>query len=265
MLRASLVAIALLGVALPACREGSAREQEASAAAKTLPPLRFSDGTSDLMLTWIGPRGDTHVTNRTADVPERAKDLVRVVIGGSTDGTTDPIYVADLGAKGADGGYVANAMSRADWEAEIEKRRERAGAIADDGDAPNDDAPRQPRERAHGDPAPAPGPAPSGAPDPSPTGSAAPDSKALVIIYGASWCGPCHQALAYLKKRHVPAVFKDIEADPAAAREMRAKLDKSGGRTGAIPVIDVGGKIIVGYSEGALDSALRSLAGGTAL
>ena len=60
-------------------------------------------------------------------------------------------------------------------------------------------------------------------------------------------------------------MFKDIEEDPAAQREMQAKLKKSGARRGAIPVIDVGGKIIVGYSEAALDGALRDLAGGTAL
>ena len=264
MLRASLLAALLLGLVATGCRDSSAQEQGESSAEKTLPPLRFSDGTSDLMLTWIGPRGDTHVTNRTADVPEKARGLVRVVIGGSADGTTDPIYVADLDAKGPDGGYTANAMSRHDWEAEIEKRREHSDGIAVGDDPSEDRRPHLPSRPQGGDDA-APTPEPTPSPSAAPSDSAIPDSKNLVIVYGASWCGPCHQALAYLKRRHANVVFKDIEADPNAAREMRAKLEKAGARTGAIPVIDVAGKIIVGYSESAVEHALRSMQGGTAL
>lgn len=79
----------------------------------------------------------------------------------------------------------------------------------------------------------------------------------MVIIYGASWCGPCHQAQAYLKKRGVPFVEKDIEDDPGAAAEMQKKLQRAGIRGGSIPVIDVKGKILVGFSPGAVDAALR--------
>ena len=33
-----------------------------------------------------------------------------------------------------------------------------------------------------------------------------------VIIYGAEWCGPCHQAAAYLRQRGIQFVEKDIVA-----------------------------------------------------
>ncbi len=83
-----------------------------------------------------------------------------------------------------------------------------------------------------------------------------------MIIYGASWCHPCHEAQAYLKSKGVAVVMKDIEEDPGAAAEMRQKLERSGQRGGSIPVIDVKGQILVGYSSGALDRTLaRAQAG----
>ncbi|MBL8741916.1 MAG: glutaredoxin family protein, partial [Myxococcales bacterium] len=87
----------------------------------------------------------------------------------------------------------------------------------------------------------------------------------VVTIYGAEWCGPCHEARAYLKKKGVKTVYKDIDQDSAARSEMKQKLDKVGARKGSIPVIDVGGQIIVGYSSGAIDRALAQALGGTAM
>jgi glutaredoxin len=84
------------------------------------------------------------------------------------------------------------------------------------------------------------------------------EARPAVIIYGASWCGPCHQAAAYLKQRGVAFVEKDIEQDGSAAREMHAKLANAGMRGGSIPVIDVRGKLMVGFDQGAVDRALAA-------
>jgi glutaredoxin len=260
VLRRGLLVLALLMLALVGCKNSEAQEDETRA--RTLPPLHFSDGTSSLMLTWIGARGDTHVETLPNLVPEEARGFVRVIVADSKDGTTDPIYVADLGAQEADGGYVARSLSRAEWEAEIARRREKAGPAAEPDETEH--APRRAPRRADADAEPSPPPPRSG-PSADPGPGESPKGGIQVTIYGASWCGPCHQALDHLKHRGIRAVFKDIEEDPAAQREMQAKLQKSGARRGAIPVIDVGGKIIVGYSEAALDGALRDLAGGTAL
>jgi glutaredoxin len=78
-----------------------------------------------------------------------------------------------------------------------------------------------------------------------------------VIVYGASWCGACHEAVAYLKRRRVPVVEKDIEQDPAAEREMQTKLARAGIHGGSIPVIDVKGKILIGFEPHALEAAVR--------
>jgi glutaredoxin len=78
----------------------------------------------------------------------------------------------------------------------------------------------------------------------------------VVVIYGAEWCGACHDAARYLRRKGIAYVEKDIETDPAAAKEMQQKLAKSGIRGGSIPVIDVRGKLMVGFNPGQLDAAL---------
>ncbi len=78
-----------------------------------------------------------------------------------------------------------------------------------------------------------------------------------VIVYGASWCGACHEAVAYLKRRKIPVVEKDIEQDAAAQSEMQTKLARAGIHGGSIPVIDVKGKILIGFEPNALEAAMR--------
>lgn len=79
-------------------------------------------------------------------------------------------------------------------------------------------------------------------------------SRGEVILYGASWCGACRKAIAYLEQRGVDFEMKDVEDDPDAEAEY---LRKSNGRRG-IPLIDVGGQILQGFSPRALDAALAN-------
>ncbi len=145
---------------------------------------------------------------------------MRVVIADREAGTRDMFYVADLTKKKDDGSYDTRAVRRREWEDEIEKRRDAYLTKL----APPPKA--NPSGTAHAD-----------APPP-------PDDKRgfTVVIYGAAWCGPCHQAEAHLKKKGVAHVMKDIESTPGANAEMQAKLKQSGRRGGSIPVIDVRGQ-----------------------
>lgn len=74
-----------------------------------------------------------------------------------------------------------------------------------------------------------------------------------VIIYTATWCAFCHAAKEYLDKLGVKYEDKDVESDPAFAKEA---TDKSGQR--GIPVLDIDGTIIVGFDRQKIDAALKS-------
>jgi glutaredoxin len=210
-----------------------------------LPALSIRDDAPNLMLTWLDENGETHVEVHPADVPALGRDLVRVVVSDREDGTRDLFYVVDLTRKADDGSYAARTMRRRDWEALIEQRR--SAYVAKNAPPP-----------------------PIGAPSGAPTGPSegqppTPGTSVTVIIYGAAWCHPCHDAAAYLKSKGIPYVMKDIEENPAARAEMAEKLDKVGRRGGSIPVIDVQGEILVGYSRSALERALAKVGKGTLL
>jgi glutaredoxin len=97
----------------------------------------------------------------------------------------------------------------------------------------------------------------AGAGDSNGASAPRPQSAApAVIIYGADWCGACHDAAAYLRRKGVAFVEKNVEKDPAAAREMKDKLARTGQSAGSIPVIDVRGKVMVGFNARAIDDAL---------
>ncbi|MEZ4229647.1 MAG: glutaredoxin domain-containing protein [Polyangiaceae bacterium] len=199
-----------------------------------LPPLELKDDTPNLLLTWLDEKGEFHVVQKIADVPENARGHVRVVQTTSSDGAGDLLYVADLTKKDPAGSYHVETMSRSQWdELGASRRRKRLEALAPSA------RPEFP-------------PLPSAAPS-------APEGALSAIIYGAEWCKPCHQAEAYLKSRGVKVVHKDIERDPGAAREMQQKLAKAGLGAGSIPVIDLGGRLFKGFSPSALDRAIGNL------
>ena len=79
-----------------------------------------------------------------------------------------------------------------------------------------------------------------------------------VIVYKTAWCGVCKKVEAYLERKGVDYVAKDIEQDREAAAELQAKAGKAGVRTGSVPVIDVGGELLVGFDRDRLEKLLPS-------
>lgn len=73
------------------------------------------------------------------------------------------------------------------------------------------------------------------------------------IIYSATWCAFCHAAKQYLDKLGVAYEDRDVDSKPAYAAE---SVEKSGQR--GIPVIDIGGEIIVGFDRPKIDAALKA-------
>jgi glutaredoxin len=71
-----------------------------------------------------------------------------------------------------------------------------------------------------------------------------------VILYGADWCGACRMAKKYMDSKGVDYEERNVD-EPRWAQEMRAKAGPGG-----IPVIDVGGQIMRGFSAERLDQLI---------
>jgi glutaredoxin-like YruB-family protein len=74
-----------------------------------------------------------------------------------------------------------------------------------------------------------------------------------IIVYSADWCAFCHAAKDYFTKKGVEYEERNVEHKPEYAVE---SVQKSGQR--GIPVIDIDGKIIVGFDRPAIDTALAA-------
>jgi glutaredoxin 3 len=72
------------------------------------------------------------------------------------------------------------------------------------------------------------------------------------IIYSANWCAFCHAAKQYFDKLKVPYEVRDIETNHEYATEAVEKSGQMG-----IPVIDIDGKIIVGFNRSEIDASLK--------
>ena len=231
-----------LGMALGGCRKQATPppSDDTGAVPKPteLPPLELKEDTANLLLTWIDDKGDFHVVQKPADVPKEGRDQVRVVVTTREEGTGKLVYVSNLNEVTPTGAYRVKTMTRAAWdELGASKRKARLEALA---------------------PSAVPVPAESAAPGTTNAGKKALASGISATIYGASWCKPCHDTAKYLKQRGVTVVDKDIDENPVAAAEMRQKLQRAGRSGSSIPVIDLMGQILVGFSPMALDQAIEA-------
>jgi glutaredoxin len=237
----------LLGLALvlafgPACSKRSSPDaSEDTVAASTersvtpgSPAFEVKDDTPNLLLTWVDDKGDFLVAEKVSEIPEASKEQVRVVNTTREEGTGQTVIVADLRTKNPDGTYPFKTLTRAQWnEIGASRRKVRMEALAPS--------------------VPSPGSADTAT---SPPGSATATGTVKAVVYGASWCKPCHDAEALLKKLGVDVTKKDIEQSQAAQAEMQQKLVKAGRGGASIPVIDVAGQLFVGFSPDQLKQAV---------
>jgi len=75
---------------------------------------------------------------------------------------------------------------------------------------------------------------------------------ASVKIYSTPTCPWCAKTKAFFKANKVAFTDIDVSKNKAAAQEMVKKSGQMG-----VPVIDIDGKILVGFDEGKLKSALN--------
>lgn len=72
-----------------------------------------------------------------------------------------------------------------------------------------------------------------------------------IKVYSTSTCPYCHMAKDFLKKNNIPFEDLDVGISQKARQEM---IDKSGQM--GVPVIDIDGRIIVGFDKEAISGAL---------
>lgn len=74
----------------------------------------------------------------------------------------------------------------------------------------------------------------------------------MVKIYSTSWCPGCIKAKKYLDMKGI--TFKEINV--ADNKEDRNEVEEVSGQR-SVPVLDINGKIIVGFDKHKIDEALK--------
>ena len=73
-----------------------------------------------------------------------------------------------------------------------------------------------------------------------------------VIIYSTPTCPWCHRTKEFLKSKNIGFKDVDVSKDHAAAEEMVEKSGQLG-----VPVIDIDGKIFVGFDKEGISKELN--------
>ncbi len=72
-----------------------------------------------------------------------------------------------------------------------------------------------------------------------------------VIVFSTPTCSFCNMAKKYFREKGIKFKDVDVSRDPAAARDMVRRSGQQG-----VPVIDIGGKIVVGFDRPKIDKYL---------
>ncbi len=72
-----------------------------------------------------------------------------------------------------------------------------------------------------------------------------------VILFTTPTCSYCRTAKMYLRQHKIRFREVDVSRDQAAARDMVRRSRQQG-----VPVIDIGGKIVVGFDKPKIDKLL---------
>ncbi len=219
--RASIVALSVV-LALVGCAEEDPLAEVPAEGEQVEPPFEVSGEAEGLLLVWFDDEG-VHTASRRSEIPEEHRAFVRVDdLSLAPEERLDPelVYVADL-RSAENGRYPVRRVPRATFDARVSE----AGA-----------EPEPPEPTAE-----------------EPAAAASAD----IVLYGASWCGACRSAAAYMRSRGIEFVERDIEREPGAREAMLRAAQRAGIRPNGIPVIDVRGRVLQGFDRGALDRAIR--------
>jgi glutaredoxin 3 len=245
MRRRIWIALALALVAAAGCRK-----PKPEVPAGQLPPLQV-DRAGKWLYTHADGAGRFVTVDDPQTIPPESRAVVRVTdparAGDRKDGVA--VYVVDVNQLLDKGKVPAQVLSREGFETGALAHLPPGASSAFPPLVPG--GPSVPPSPANGQAAPgqaAPG-QPAAAPAPA-------NGQAVVIVYGTSWCPACKSARQYLTERKIPFADKDIERDPSAARELREKAARLGVPADRIPILDVRGRLLIGFEKSRLEALL---------
>jgi glutaredoxin len=235
--KALLAARALLALALLA--ETGCRKQapEAPPTGSELPALEV-DAKGKWLYTYADDQGHFVTTDDLEKIPASSRHLVRVIDPARRApdrGDIVAVYVVNADELARSGKVRARTLSREAFE---------TGALAQL--PPGESSPLPGAGAVPGDPS-----AAAAAPARTPTGE-----PAVVTLYGTAWCGACKAARSYLAERKIPFADKDVEKDPAAARELAQKARRLGISADRVPILDVRGRLLIGFDKARFEALL---------
>jgi glutaredoxin-like YruB-family protein len=72
-----------------------------------------------------------------------------------------------------------------------------------------------------------------------------------VVVFSTPTCSYCNMAKSYFREKGIKFTDIDVSRDQAAARDMVRRSGQMG-----VPVIDIGGKIVVGFNRPQVNTLL---------
>ncbi len=72
-----------------------------------------------------------------------------------------------------------------------------------------------------------------------------------VIVFSTPTCSYCNMAKSYFREKGIKFTDIDVSRDQSAARDMVRRSGQMG-----VPVIDIGGKIVVGFNRPQVNALL---------
>ena len=74
-----------------------------------------------------------------------------------------------------------------------------------------------------------------------------------IVVYSTPTCAYCNKAKQYFKENRIPFTEYNVAQDQRRAEEMVRKSGQMG-----VPVIDINGRIIIGFNQPEIERALRN-------
>lgn len=182
-------------------------------------------GTTQAVFTFAGDKGSFQDGSKLDLVPEASRGMVLVNLVGGEKPPMGMVWVANLKSPPEDGRVKLETVERGLFE-ELALGQGLSSHVSLPGDL------EPPKEVV--------------------------SVAGEIIVYKTSWCGVCKKVEAYLKRKGVKYVAKDVEKDRAAAAELQAKKQSKGITSSSVPVIDIGGELMVGFDRGRLEQLLAS-------